>query len=92
MIALFFSTDVSYVIRELKEREELRRFAGVVDVPSEQQIYELLARFSNEQFINCVLRIKKLFQRLKALFKYKIQKWWEYKPIRNIILSMTSSN
>lgn len=29
--------------------------------------------------------LKKLFQRLKALFKYKIQKWWEYTPIRNII-------
>jgi hypothetical protein len=27
MIAMFFSEDVSYVIRELKEREELRKFA-----------------------------------------------------------------
>jgi len=57
MIALFFSTDVSYVIRELKGREELRRFAGVVDVPSELQIYEFLSRFSEEQFANCILGI-----------------------------------
>jgi len=54
MIALFFSTDVSHVIRELKEREELHKFAGVVDVPSELQIYEFLSRFSKEQFMNCV--------------------------------------
>jgi len=57
MITIFFSTDVSYVIRELKEREELRKFAGVVNVPSELQIYEFLSRFSKEQFMNCVLWI-----------------------------------
>ena len=57
MIALFFSEDISYVIRELKGREELRKFAGVEDVPSELQIYEFLSRFSEEQFMNCVLGI-----------------------------------
>jgi len=54
MMVMFFSTDVSHVIRELKEREELHKFAGVVDVPSELQIYEFLSRFSKEQFMNCV--------------------------------------
>jgi len=57
MIAMFFSTDVSYVIRELKEKEELRKFAGVVDMHSELQIYEFLSRFLKEQFMNCVLWI-----------------------------------
>jgi len=35
MIPMLFSTDVSYVIRELKEEEELRKFSGVVNVPPE---------------------------------------------------------
>jgi len=33
IISMFFSVDVSYVLRELLEREELRKFAGVEDVP-----------------------------------------------------------
>jgi len=57
MIDMFFSTDISYVIGELKERKKLRKFAGVVDVPSELQIYEFLSRFSKEQYMNCVLWI-----------------------------------
>ena len=57
IISLFFSTDISYVIKELKSKEELRKFAGVVNVPSEWQIYEFLSRFSEEQFMNCVLGI-----------------------------------
>ena len=57
MIALFFSLEVSYVLRELKEREQLRKFAGIDDVPSESQLYEFLSRFSEEQIMNCVLGI-----------------------------------
>jgi len=57
MMAMFFSTDISYAIMELKEMEELRKFEGVVDMPSELQIYEFLSRFSKEQYMNCVLRI-----------------------------------
>jgi len=34
-IAMFFSKDGSYVIMKLKERKKLRKFAWVVDVPSE---------------------------------------------------------
>ena len=33
LISMFFSVDVSYVLRELSEREELRKFVGVEDVP-----------------------------------------------------------
>jgi len=57
MIALFFSTEISYVIRELKERDELRKFAGIEEVPSEIQIYEFLSRFREEQMMNSVLGI-----------------------------------
>jgi len=34
IISMFFCCDVSYVLDELKAREELRKFAGVLDVPS----------------------------------------------------------
>jgi len=57
MVALFFSLEVSYVLRELKEREELRKFASIDDMPSESQLYEFLSRFSEEQIMNCVLGI-----------------------------------
>jgi hypothetical protein len=57
MVAMFFQEDVSYVVSELKEREELRNFVKVVDVPSERQIYEFLARFTEEKFLECILGI-----------------------------------
>jgi hypothetical protein len=57
IISLFFSKDISYVVSELKKREELRKFMGILDVPSEHQIYEFLGRFTEEQIMDCSLGI-----------------------------------
>ncbi|MHC1582602.1 MAG: transposase [Candidatus Syntropharchaeia archaeon] len=35
LIAIFFPVDISYVISELQKREELRRFAKLVEIPEE---------------------------------------------------------
>ncbi|MBM4241120.1 MAG: hypothetical protein FJ150_05610 [Euryarchaeota archaeon] len=45
MISLFFSEDISYVVKELRERDELSGFAGIMEVPSKAQIYEFLSFF-----------------------------------------------
>ena len=52
-IAMFFSLDISYVVNELTKREELRRFAKVVDVPDVEYIYRFLKLCSmkNSSFI-----------------------------------------
>jgi len=57
LVAMFFSQDVSYVIRELKKRKELRYFVGIHKIPSDRQIYSFLSRFSEDQFISLVLGI-----------------------------------
>jgi hypothetical protein len=69
IIALFFSKEISYVISELKKREEFRNFVGISDVPSEHQIYEFLSRFTEKQFMVAVLGILNSIckQRGKAL-------------------------
>lgn len=36
LVAMYFQVDISYVILELKTREELRRLAGVAEVPRDQ--------------------------------------------------------
>ena len=55
LIAMFFSVDISYVISELLKREELRRFAKLVEIPEAKDIYRFLARFDEKQFIGLVL-------------------------------------
>ena len=57
LIAIFFSVDISYVISELQKREELRRFAKLVEIPEAKDIYRFLSRFSEEQFIGFVLGV-----------------------------------
>ena len=53
-IAMFFSLDISYIVNELTKREELRRFAKVVDVPDVEYIYRFLSRLDEKQFIGLV--------------------------------------
>ena len=57
LIAMFFSVDISYVISELLKREELRRFAKLVEIPEAKDIYRFLARFDEKQFIGLVLGV-----------------------------------
>lgn len=52
--SMFFSVDVSYVLRELNEREELRKFVGVEDVPDVDSFYRFMSRFSENQFVKLV--------------------------------------
>jgi len=52
LIAMFFSVDISYVISELLKREELRRFAKLVEIPEAKDIYRFLARFDEKQLLS----------------------------------------
>jgi hypothetical protein len=45
---------ISYVLRELNEREELRKFVGVEDVPDAESFYSLMSRFSENQFVKLI--------------------------------------
>jgi len=57
LMAIFFSKDVSYVLRELREKPDLRKFAGVNRVPSNDELHRFMSRFSDKQFIDMVLRV-----------------------------------
>ena len=52
LTAMFFSIDVSYVIKELNCREELRRFLNVDEIIDKSYIYRFLSRFTSETFVN----------------------------------------
>ena len=54
LIAMFFSVDISYVVKELNRRTKLRRFAKVGEIPEAKDIYRFLARFGEEQFVGFV--------------------------------------
>ena len=51
LIAMFFSVDISYVVKELNRRIKLRRFAKVGEIPEAKEIYRFLSRFGEEQFV-----------------------------------------
>jgi len=57
LVAMYFSLDISYVVRELKEREELRQFVGISDVPKPSTVYRFLSRFTAEQFVEIILSV-----------------------------------
>jgi len=56
-IAMFFSQEIAYVVKELKERKKLRNFVKIQEIPSDKQIYRFLSRFSEEQFVSITLGI-----------------------------------
>lgn len=57
LIAIFFSLKISYVLKELKSRSALRKFARVVEVPTPQQLYSFLSKFTVAQFMQLVLGV-----------------------------------
>lgn len=44
-MSLFYNYPISKVINELNNKEELRNFAGISDVPTEQQVSEYFSRY-----------------------------------------------
>ena len=57
LIAMFFSVDISYVVKQrakLNRRIKLRRFAKVGEIPEAKEIYRFLSRFSEEQFVGFI--------------------------------------
>lgn len=57
--SIFFSTQISHVIDELRNKEELREFLKIKrdEIPKESYVYSFLSKFSLNGFINMVLRI-----------------------------------
>jgi len=60
LTAMFFSLQISYVVSELKAREELRRFLNIEEVLDSDYIYNFLSCFTPESFISLVLRLLNL--------------------------------
>ena len=57
LTSMFFSKNVSYVISELKTRENLRTFLKIEEVPEKTMLYRFLSRIGDGSFINVILRI-----------------------------------
>jgi len=53
-ISMFFSTDITYLIRELEKRPALRNFAHIPEVPSVSSIYQFVSTFEEQQFIHLI--------------------------------------
>ena len=56
-MAIFFSVDVSFVLNELENKSELRKFAEIYEIPSNDELSRFISQFSGIQFINLVLMI-----------------------------------
>ena len=57
LTSMFFSTTISHVVNELKQRKELREFLGINKVPKEDYIYSFLSKFDLNDFTAMILRI-----------------------------------
>jgi len=66
LIAIFFSVDVTYVIKELRKRDDLQRFANIDRIPSAEEVHRYLSRIDEAQF--CHRRCKFVhFRRSKSV-------------------------
>lgn len=72
LIAIFFSRNISYVLKELETRPELGKFAGINNVPSDEDISKFLYQFSDEQFINLVLMVLNTISRPRGRGRARI--------------------
>ena len=57
LTSMFFSTTISHVVSELRQRDELGEFLGISEVPKEDYIYSFLSRFDLNNFTTMILRI-----------------------------------
>lgn len=57
IIAMFFSCEISYVVKELKNRADLRQFLHLEEIPNADYVYRFLSNFTQEQFIEMTLKI-----------------------------------
>jgi hypothetical protein len=69
IISLFFSKDISYVVSELKNREELRNSQVFWMRRPEHQIYEFLGRFTEEKLMDYSFRHFKYLMQTKKTRK-----------------------
>ena len=61
-MSLFFNYPLSRVIDELNNKEELRKFAGILEVPEETQVSGYFSRFNIVKYYkNSKLFFKKVF-------------------------------
>ena len=54
---MFFGLEISYVVREVNNREELRKFLGINGKVKLKFVYDFLSKFEAEQFINFVFSV-----------------------------------
>ena len=57
--SMFFSTRISHVIDELKDKKDLRKFLRInkEEIPKVSYVYSFLSKFSLNDFVNMILRI-----------------------------------
>lgn len=57
LTAIFFSVEISYVIRELRQREWLCKLMRIDYIPDKNYIYRFLSRFNEKDSVALVLSI-----------------------------------
>jgi hypothetical protein len=53
--SMYFCLEISYIVRELKDKRKLRKFMRIKSVPSEDEVYSIMSSFDPDQFINFVI-------------------------------------
>ena len=60
---VFFSYPISGVVNELNRQSSLRNFAGISEVPSENQVYDYFSRYGQKTYCKIANAILKKFYR-----------------------------
>ena len=57
LLSMFFSCEISYALKELEERENLRNFLKISSIPTQKEIYGILSKYEPDQFTSFVFEL-----------------------------------
>ena len=57
LLSMFFSSEIAYIVDELKNRKRLRQFLTIDEIPEANEIYRFLSEFDPDQFVEMTLKI-----------------------------------
>ncbi len=56
-LSMFFSCEIAYIVRELKNRKRLRQFLNIEEIPDAGEVYRFLSELESAQFVEMTLKI-----------------------------------
>ena len=80
ILAMFFELEISYAVSEVNKRYELRKFLRIEEEVKLRSVYNFMAKFEADQFVNFVFSILNASSKKRRNKPYILILDWTDKP------------